>query len=453
MPVPAPPANAEGVLGRLRAVDDPALAAELAGRLPPPTAPRPVSVTDLLAPRRAYWRRVKGPAPFSPERELRLHAGRDWHQRLGEAVADEGSLEVRLRRGSISARIDLWTDVPVEVKTGADPAPSDRDDQVEQLAAYCALTGSPTGRLVHLSLRGEEPPRVTAGDLTFRDLGAISADLDRRERELRGAIASGAPGGLDRCRWFDFGCEFRTAGMCNCRGDEPEASRGLVDQLQGRSPNDGVAHRWTERLAAAAAARAARPERFRDALYPRRTYFRRTVGGPVEGVPVRPPAAPLDAYERAVAALESGAAGEVHRLVPKSDGPDEEVLGWRGRPCALRSTRVHGRLTPDDLERRFPQYLLDLGFRAATSGVAEGVLVVGYEHPIPGATSLQVFRVDFGPVLSEMGRLWSERMRAVETAVRDSGPASLPACPAWMATDCPYRASCGCGVDPGRSQR
>ncbi len=451
--MPTEPSAVDRLLARVRAEEDPSLAGELAARMPPAASPRPVSVTDLLAPRRAFWRRKKGPAPFSPEREFRLHAGRRWHERFGDAVADEGVLEVRVRRGGVSARIDLWTDVPVEVKTGSDPAPSDRDDQIEQLAAYCALAGSRTGRLVHLALRHDDPPAVTVGDLTFRDLPALAAALQRREAALRSAIAAGEPTGLARCRWFEFGCEFRAAGLCDCRGDEPPPDREILEHLESRAPADDAARRWTERLAGSVAPASGRPERFRDLLFPRRAYFRRTVGGPPEGVPVRPPSSPLDAYERVVAALESGPAREVHRLVPRADGPAEEVLGWKGWPCALRSTRVHGRLAADDLVRRFPQYLLDLGFRAAACGSSRGVLVVAYEHPVPAALPVQVFGVDFTSTGPEFGRLWTGRANELDAAVRDAAPDRLAACPGWMTADCAYRASCGCAADAGRSQR
>ncbi len=54
-------------------------------------------------------------------------------------------MEVRLRREGISCRIDLLSDVPVEIKTGTGSLPADlkvdRPEHVEQLAMYCALTG------------------------------------------------------------------------------------------------------------------------------------------------------------------------------------------------------------------------------------------------------------------------------------------------------------------------
>lgn len=441
----------------VRLTEDPAREHELAVRLPAPAEPRAVSVTDLVSPRQAFWRRMRGPAPITPERELRLERGRAWHRRLGHAVAAEGHLEVHVRRGGLSARIDLLAEVPVEVKTSSTPGvggpQDDRLDQVEQLAAYCALSGRPVGRLIHLGLRDDAPPQVSAADLAFDDLPAVTAELGRREAALRSAVGTQDPKRLGRCRWFDLGCDYRTAGVCDCRGDEPTESKAISGPGGHRTARPDVAERWEAALRSAPAPAPAPVARFRDLLYPRRTYFDRRVGRPPVNVAPRPPSAPADTYERTVAALESGPVGDVHTLPPGANAPDEEVLAWRGRPVLIRSSRVRSRLSAEEVRSRFPQYVLELGFRCAHAGVSRGTLVVGRELASAGEPPVEVFDVELLDGTGGFAGLWEDRRAALDRAVEAGAPAGLPSCPAWSTTDCPYRDECGCAAETGRSQR
>ncbi len=426
--------------------------AELAARTPAASEARPLSVTDLLNPRRAVLRRLKGPAPVPLEREARLERGRAAHRRLGLALAAEGRLEVRLRRDGVTGRIDLLTDRPVEIKTGS-VSPEDRPEQLEQLAIYCALVDLPRGRLVHLLERPSEPSALVASDVEMGDLAAVLAEVRRREGAIRSALERGDPGPLGRCRWFDAGCEYRLAGLCACRGDEPPEPSVLTEQIRSRAPRPDVAERWESALRTAPVEASAPLERYRELLYPRRAYFDRRELRPAVVPPHRPASAPLDAYERAMGALERGPVGELHRLGTRDGAPDEEVLGWRGAPCTVRPSRVRNRLTPEEIVARFPQYVLDLGLRCAQTGEDRGTLIVGLEHAPPGSPALQVFDLELtaGPgAFASWYDLGVERLRRASERGR---PDELPACPAWMATDCPYRSACGCATEAGRSQR
>ncbi|MGA8543029.1 MAG: hypothetical protein WB947_05785, partial [Thermoplasmata archaeon] len=164
--------------------EDAELARELILRLPPAGTARPVSVTDLVAPRRAYWRAVH-PVRFDEARQLRVDLGRALHRRLGVALSAEGTLEVRVRRNGVVGRIDLLSDVPVEVKTSASAVGGDelveaRPDQVEQLVMYCALADRPVGRLLTLVTTDGAPGPVRAADVTIRDLAAVGTEMQAR---------------------------------------------------------------------------------------------------------------------------------------------------------------------------------------------------------------------------------------------------------------------------------
>ncbi len=437
--------------------EEPQLAYELAVRRPPPEAPRALSVTDLLAPRKAYWRRRRGPAPVPVERELRLEQGRAWHRRLGDLVASEGALEVRLRREGVTARIDLLADVPVEVKTvagredGATPEPW--PDQVQQLAIYCALAGAGRGRLAQLGLRDPEPPRVAVTELVFPDPAAILAEALHRRDELRTAIERASPGPLPRCPWFEHGCEFRAGGVCDCDGAETEPSTPIEEEPLARTPCPEIAQRWERRLAEGGPPTRRSPDRFRELLHPRRAYYDRTVGRPSVVVPGRPAGAPQDAYEQTVAALEGGPLGEVARLPVGPTAPEEEVLGWRGVPCHVRASRVRTRVGPEELRARFPQYLVDLGYRCAVADRDQGRLLLAHENPAPGEPSVQVFRLELAGGAAAVAESWRNATTALVGAIAEHRPEALEPCPAWMTADCPYRSTCGCAADAGRSQR
>jgi hypothetical protein len=449
------PEPLSAAVAHVRVAEDPSAERTLASRYPLASEPRPVSVTDLLDPRRAFWRRLRGPAPVAPEREIRMELGRAWHRRFGDVVAEGAALEVRLRRGGVSARIDVLADVPTEVKTAASGGegsePIVRPEHVEQLAFYCALAGRPVGRLVHIALAGAGPAGLSVADLEFRDLGAIEATIARREAQLRSAWAARSSQGLERCRWWGVGCEYRAAGLCDCRGDEPAPPEEIAAQIVRREPRPELAARWTTLLAKATVPPPTVPARFRDLVHPRRTYFRLTSGAPPDPFTSRPPGAPLDGYERAIAALERGPVGELRRLPTDDRAPDDEVLGWKDRPVLVRGSRARTRLTVDDLKTRFPQYVLELGFRCASAGAPSGTVVVGLESAGPNEPAAQVFDLDFAAAGAGFGRLWDDRRGRLLAAREHGAPETLEACPAWMFRDCPYRERCACG--DGRSQR
>jgi len=451
----AAPEPLSDLVAHVRVAEDPSAARTLASRYPLPTEPRPVSVTDLLDPRRAFWRRLRGPAPIAPERELRMELGRAWHRRFGDVVAEGAALEVRLRRGGVSARIDVLSDVPTEVKTAAAAAegaePVVRPEHVEQLAIYCALAGRAVGRLVHITLPGAGSPAVHVSDLEFRDPGALEATIARREAQLRSAWAERTARALERCRWWGVGCEYRAAGLCDCRGDEPAPSEEIASQLVRRAPRPELAARWSALLARATVPAPSVPARFRDLVHPRRTYFRLTAGTAPAPFTSRPAGAPLDGYERAVAALERGPVGELHRLRTDDRAPDDEVLAWKDRPVLVRSSRARARLAVDDVKARFPQYVVELGFRCAAVGASSGTVVVGFESAGPNDPAVQVFDLDFATAADGFDRLWADRRDRLLAAREHGSPATLEACPAWMVRDCPYRDRCACGDE--RSQR
>lgn len=436
----------------------PELRSELVHRLARTGAVRAIGVTDLLAPRRAYWRASAPPLEKPPERQIRIDQGRWLHRHLGEILGPGAALEVRVRGAGCVGRIDALADVPIEVKTGAsivEPAElaRTRPDHLEQLAMYCALSHRVSGRLITLALVGRESRGVRACDLAVRDPTTVELEMTRRAEALRGAWGKQTPSGLPRCRWFDRGCEYQDEGRCDCTGREEESPSRILEALGPIVPRPDLDREISARLGDLSdPSTPPTLERFRDLLYPRRAYFERTSPELVKPLPPPSPLEAPDLYARIVEALESGPLGEIARLPPRAAEPPEEVTGFRGDPLLLRTSRAWEPIDPKDLLRRAPQYALELGYRCAVTGRRSGTVVLGYERAEVDGDRLDVLEVRFA-TMTPFARHVREGTEALARALRERRPADLPACPDWMVSDCPYAAECACGALLSRSQR
>jgi len=436
------------------------LAGELTRRWESIAPSRAVSVTDLLAPRRAYWKATRGPVEPSPERAARIEEGRLVHRAIERLIAGEGAIEVRVRRAGVVGRLDALTDRPIEFKTtrfarAAAQVVSDRPEYVDQLAMYCALAGNPEGRLITAVPDAEAAWSVRVADLHFLDTASIEAEMHHRADRLREALARRTPSPLPRCPWFDRGCEYRDAANCDCTGEEVEEPRLAPESSLTPTERTDLETELQARLNAIV--RSVRPaglRRFRELIYPRRAYFDRTAVPSEEGEErAGTPGAPVSpTYERLVETIEGGALGEVARLPTRADEPEEEVPAFRGLPYLARtsrSTRVPG---AEELFDRSPQYALELGFRCAATGTDIGRVIVVYERAADARDRLRVYELTFRPITA-FSRLWRAREAALVHAVETGSFRELPACPSWMFPECPYRGDCGCDDPPDRSQR
>ncbi len=428
-----------------------ALLARLEGGPPSPS----VWVTDLIDPRPAYYRR-RVVVPPTPERRERQLAGRLLHALIESALAAPGNFEVRVRREGIVGQIDLFEHEPTELKTTeALPEPDalaeTRPGYLDQLGMYCALTDRPSGRLLVVESVQGAPGRCQVYDVKFRSLSRVWEEMRGRASALREADLHNAPQPLPRCGWFDRGCEFQDAHVCDCTGGEPEAVPGIrneVDLLRLNGPLTETVQGQLRGLASLEGPPAV--ERFRDLLYPRRTYFERTAPIPDapagSAVPV-PRQERWDLFRSLLDAIDSGPSGEATRVPVPTGEPLESVPCLEGFPYLLKVTRAPRRRSGEELVGAQPHYFLDLGFRCASLGVPQGWLILGYERNRTWEERLDVFRVRFHP-LESVGGIASDRAAALARALLTARPETLPACPSWMVEDCPYRERCGCGPSP-----
>ncbi len=410
---------------------------------------RSIWVTDLVDPRTAYYRQT-APMPIAPERAARMEAGRELHETIGAALAEAPHLEVRVQRDGIVGQIDLFDELPTELKTtgslvDAEGIRRGRPAYLEQLGLYCALTDRHAGRLLLASSEVAHDLRVF--DTEFSDLTGVWADATQGAEALRRALDLGTPEGLPGCAWRGRGCPYEDGRVCDCEGTEPPHSYPIAARAGPivERPEEAVRlrDRWSARPSSPAAAR-----RFRDLLYPRRTFFERTspapTGEPSEGS--RPPSAD-GLYRRLSELLESGTAGEVSRVHPGALAAPEAVACYRGWPFLLKITRAWRTPAPVELIDRQPHYFLDLGLRSAAIGSRDGWLFLGYERAERPADRVRVYRVRFDP-LAPFRETADARRAALDRALAQHDPAEAPPCPDWMARDCAYRDRCGCGPGP-----
>ena len=417
------------------------------------TGQRSVGVTDLISLRRAYHRYYFPEVTIPPARQARLDQGRTVHRSLGGRLGGEGILEARVRRPGVVGRIDILSDVPVEVKTASSLVSADdlaalRPDHLEQLGMYCALVDRPTGRLLTLLSDENGVSDVQALDVAFRAPDRILHEMLGRAGRLRTAWAERRPDGLPRCPWFGRGCEFEDAKLCPCTGEEPLDPTSILDEIGSITTREDVQDRLRPMVSGLAlSATPTGLARFRDALYPRRAFFERTRPPPRAPVPAEvgslPPPPPPDLFASLTEALESGPPGEVARLPPRSEEP-EEVVGFRGQPLLVRTSRAWARIRPEELVERSPQYALELGLRCAVTGTDRAWLVVGYERASAAQERVQVLALRF-PNRTPFSRLLRERSQLLAAAFHSGTSLGLPPCPGWMVAGCPYRSECGCG--------
>src|SRR2546422_1397696 len=167
---------------------------------------RRISVTDLVNPRQAFFQRARPDIQPDPERKQAMLAGTGFHEVFGRAVSTEEFVEQFVEFNGIVGKIDIYDDVPVELKTTASlpqGAAAARPGYIDQLGMYCTMTGRDQGRLfVYKRALYGRPGALKGFDVRFKDLTAVEREMVRRRdlfREGRRTISrSTAVRSLDR---------------------------------------------------------------------------------------------------------------------------------------------------------------------------------------------------------------------------------------------------------------
>jgi hypothetical protein len=406
---------------------------------------RRISVTDLTNPRKAFMQRTHPEVQPTLERKQVMMAGTGFHELFGHTVSREEYLEQLVEWEGVVGKIDIYKDVPTELKTthgldeDTDPRLA-RASYVEQLAMYCALADRPRGRLVIYDRGGEAtPPSLIVQDAEFPDLPAIRAEIARRRDLVAGALERGDPAGLPRCPWSGRGCEFEA--VCGCAAVPERFEPTLAWKAPEFTANPGLAAHLLGLLP-----RRPPPGRPRvhHLIYPRRAYYDALRPREESGEERLGDLDRRGWYEGLREALRFGEGSESTKRPVLLGELSDLITEFRGAPTLLRTAKLYNLPDRRRIPELFSNHVLRLAFDCALAGTDHGRLILFYERLRDEDTRLQVYDLTFrdmagirGELEGRLGDLGQVREGAIP-------PDTLPACPTWMAKNCPHQPECAC---------
>jgi len=406
---------------------------------------RRISVTDLVNPRQAFFQRTRPDIQPDPERKQAMLAGTGFHEVFGRAVSTEEFVEQFVEFQGIVGKIDIYEEIPVELKTTASlPAglAAARASYIDQLGMYCTMTGRDAGRLfVYKRALYGRPGALRGFDVRFRDLRAVEQEMVRRRDLFRKALATNDPSALPRCEWFDLRCDYRA--VCGCATAQP-LSRVVPAAAVHIAENQALVAAMTGLLTDAP--KPAPQFRLNDLVFPRRAVIERQA---VAEALVEEEDADLDT---ALAGMERlgfgdalkdalwyGVPGAFARIPVSLRSLKGKVGTFRGVPTIFRSTRKTKMVERSQLVEEFPYYFDRIAFECALSGHETGRVVVYYEAVKDD--KFMVYDVHF----RNLAEIMAEADRRLALLEAGAPADQLPACePAWMPNYCPHGSRCGC---------
>ena len=425
---------------------------ELLVRLRESRPRRRISVTDLTNPRRAYMQRIHPDIQPSLQRKQAMWAGIGFHDLFGHAVSSEQYLEQFVEWEDIVGVIDIYKDIPTELKTTrgleqGEEFRASRPAYVEQLGMYAAMVDVRQGRLI-LYDRGRNgaTPTLSVHAVSFPDLGSVRKEMRQRRDILVHALAAKSPSDLPRCPWFGRGCEFES--LCGC-SDAPEFVPKIAQAAPPLQPDPEEAGRL---LTLIGSHQPERRMRLHSLVMPRRAYYDSRIRETEEEDTETDLLSSMDrrGQQRVLAdsILYGRGAVSIRRPVTLDDLKDR-VTFLRGVPTLLRVSRLYSLIDRDALVDKYPHYFTRLGFECALVGSKQGRLILYYERLQDEPSKLMVYDVTFADLEAIRGEE-EMRLRLLRAAQGgDIDPRTLPACPPWMSKYCPHDPSCGCGKDKG----
>ena len=408
---------------------------------------RRISVTDLVNPRQAFHQRARPDIQPDPQRKQAMLAGTGFHEVFGRAVSTEEFVEQFVEFQGVVGKIDIYEDVPVELKTTASlPAglAAARSSYIDQLGMYCTMTGRDAGRLfVYKRALYGRPGALRAFDVRFRDLRSIEREMVRRRDQFRVALAKNDPSGLPRCEWFDLNCDFKA--VCGC-GTATPLTRVVPATAIQLAENGELVGAMTALLTDAP--KPGPQFRLNDLVFPRRAAIERQAvaeakaeeedqGGDLDSA--------LAGMERLgfgdalKDALWYGVPGAFARIPVSLRSLKGRVGTFRGVPTIFRSTRRPKMVERSQLVEEFPYYFDRIAFECGLSGQHTGRVVVYYE-----AVKDDKFMV-YDVYFRDLDVIKAEADRRLTLLESGAAPEKLPPCePAWMPNYCPHTTRCAC---------
>jgi len=428
-----------------RAAKD-ALMQKLRARRPPDR----ITVTDLTNLKQAYFRR-KYPEITPPlEKQQLMWAGTGFHKVFGAAVSSEEYLEQFVEIEGIVGKIDIYEQMPIEVKTTSTAVSPKgllqyRQTYIEQLGMYCAMVNISQGKIIIYQRQDQEAPQapLSAYHVTFPNLEAIRDEMRRRRDLLIHALISNDPSNLPVCPWFGRGCDYSE--VCDCRTASVPLSYEIAE-LAGQIQFDDVT--CQQLLAEVAVPQPSSRFRMNDAVFPRKAYFERLKSAETT-LDEEESQQKKEGYLRSMdergfldalrESLQYGAPGEVQSVPVQCASLSDLVRVHQNLPTVLRDPKFQSLVERQRLPWTFPHYFLRLGFECALTGHPKGRLLLYYAKIDKEDAKLMVYDVSF----RSLNAIKGEALRRVELLETASSPLQLPKCPSWMCRNCEYQLECG----------
>lgn len=410
---------------------------------------RRISVTDLVNPRQAFHQRARPDIQPNAERKQAMLAGTGFHEVFGRAVSTEEFVEQFVEFQGVVGKIDIYEEVPVELKTTASlptGLAAARSSYIDQLGMYCTMTGRDAGRLfVYKRALYGRPGALRAFDVRFRDLRSIEREMVRRRDQFREALAKNDPSGLPRCEWFDMNCDFKA--VCGCATATP-LTRVVPATAVRIAENGELVDAMTALLTEAP--KPGPQFRLNDLVFPRRAAIERQV---VAEAKAEEEDQDLDT---ALAGMERlgfgdalkdalwyGVPGAFARIPVSLRNLKGRVGTFRGVPTIFRSTRRTKMVERSQLVEEFPYYFDRIAFECALSGQNTGRVVIYYE-----AVKDDKFMV-YDVYFRDLDAIKAEADRRLTLLEAGAAPDQLPPCePSWMPNYCPHTTRCACKTSP-----
>ncbi len=406
------------------------------------SARRRISVTDLVNPRQAFFRWTRPEIQPSPYRTQFMLAGTGFHALFGQAVSTEEFVEQFVEYEGIVGKIDIYDDVPVELKTTAtlpDVPTAARPSYIDQLAMYCAMTGVPQGRL--LVYRREQfgrQPALRAFRVEFRSLDPIRAEMFRRRDLFRNALDRHDAADLPQCEWFGRNCDYGE--ICRCDLATPPA-RVVPPDAYAIDPDSTTEETLTAQFPGASNGR--QGFRLNDLVFPRKAAYERQAADEEEDADETLESRLRDLERQGFRgtlykALRFGIPGAFKNQGVKLRTLADRVGMFRDVPTLLRFTRFREMVERDRLPQAMGHYFDRLAFECALTGSDRGRLVLYYELL---GDKFMVYDVAF----QDLPAISAEADRRLTLLESGAAPSQLPPCPSWMFKNCRFRDRCSCG--------
>lgn len=188
-------------------------------------------LTDLCNPAQTYWREKKPDVDRSVEVANKLAKGNRlqriafaWMRKIPDYVCEETHLFGEYQGiERVSGKYDMRLgDSIIEFKTKPESVPDEETvfekypQDLEQLIFYAAL--SPREAKTHYLVfqLDHQPYGLFVFRAEIRDLGMIRNILRQRVDNLDKALQNSDPAKLGMCRYYEPGCDFEKAKVCNC---------------------------------------------------------------------------------------------------------------------------------------------------------------------------------------------------------------------------------------------